>query len=355
MTLKARGLLLALSAACLGACTAPRQAMRSDPEWDLAGGPVLPPGVPRGAEALPSVKLDVPFERQRPGECGPAALTSLLKYWGAAVDAEAMRKIYSRGIDGTLGFDLWREARRAGLAALEVRELSPEALRGLLAQGVPVIVNLGRGSRQHYVLVTGWDRARGRWLFHDGRRPHARAPAARFEKRWRETGRWALIAFPPDRRIASLGEAHVQAAERVIELGRREVGLWHLEQGASAAGNPALWLRLGVERHKQGQAGPAEAAYRSSIRLAPSVPDAYNNLALLIADQPGRLKEAEALAREAVSLSQMEWNAPSRLPYTMDTLNVIIQKRRRLRAAAEAFRQALEHGPPDIERRMRFP
>lgn len=355
MTLKARGFLLAILAACLGACTTPRHAMRADLEWDLTGGPVLPPRASTGSEATPSVKLDAPFVKQRPGECGPAALTSLLKYWGAPADDEAMREIYSRGIEGTLGFDLWRQARRAGLAALEVKELSPEALRGLLAQGVPVIVNLRRGSRQHYVLVTGWDTARARWLFHDGRRPHARAPAERFEKRWQAAGRWALIAFPPDRRIASLGEAHLQAAERVIELGRREDGLWHLEQAASATGNPAFWLRLGIERHKQREVAPAEAAYRRAIRLAPSVPDAYNNLALLIADQPGRLKEAEALAREAVSLSQMDWYAPSRLPYTLDTLNVIIQKRRRLRAAAEAFRQALEHGPPDIERRMRFP
>jgi hypothetical protein len=337
----------ALAAALLGACTAPKYAVRVGAEWDMGGGPVL--SGPRAAAARePALRVEAPFVAQREGLCGPAALASLLGHWGLPADMDELAaQSYSARLGGTLGFDLWRLARRRGLAALEVKGLDPAALRALLAQGVPVLVSLRSGRRGHYVLVTGWRPDTRRWTFHDGRRAHGRARAARFERAWEASGRWALVAFPPERRVSGLGAEHLQAAERAGELGRREASLWHLERAAERGSSHALWLKLGVEHHTDGRAAEAEAAYVKSIRLAPSVPDAYNNLALLLAAAPDRLKEAERLARDAVSLSRLFPSEPSRLPYALDTLGLVLEKQRRRREAADVFRQALEQTPAE--------
>ena len=277
------------------------------------------------------VYLDrLPFEPQRKGLCGPAALSSLLDHWGRpATQEEIGKEAYDPAIGGSSGFALWRYARRAGLAALQVRPCDAGRLDALLGQGIPVILNLDLvdpGARtclcfgprfaeirniQHYVLVVGHDRTNGLWVIQDGRRPDRVVTEAWLAPRWETRGRWALLAFPPEMSVTGLSyDDHVLGAERVEELGHPEAAVRHL---------------------------------REAVRLEPERPGALNNLAAHLAREPAGLAEAEGLARRAVTASE---NDPVRRPYAMDTLGVILGKQGHPGEARRLFEEALKLLPP---------
>ena len=57
----------------------------------------------------------VPFIAQDAYQCGPAALAMVLRYWGAAADAEEIgRALYLPSAQGVLNLELEFEARRRG-------------------------------------------------------------------------------------------------------------------------------------------------------------------------------------------------------------------------------------------------
>ncbi|MGQ0645000.1 MAG: tetratricopeptide repeat protein [Elusimicrobiota bacterium] len=303
----------------------------------------------------------VPFERQKPGHCGPAALSSLLNHWGRPATQEGLgREIYRKEIGGTLGFDLWRTARRAGLASLEAPGLEPAALEALLAQGVPVILNMELGPSRHFILAVGRDARRGFWVFHDGRRPDRTFTDAQLMKRWERTGRWALVAFPPDKLVTGLSpELHLQAADRAEELKEPAAALHHLDRVLPAReSDGALWLRAANLGAGLGRREAAESAYRRAMALNPENPDAPNNLAALLAEDAGRLAEAEGLARRALALCAPAPADGLRRGYILDTLGGVLEKRGRPKEAARAYRSALAALPPeaplarDIRRRL---
>ena len=311
---------------------------------------------PSGAEILEDLKsgrtegvyLDpVPFEPQKPEWCGPCALSSLLGYWGEPVSQEDLARLtYRPELNGSPGFLLWREARKAKLVSLQARSLAPEALDTLLSQGIPVILNLdllpeshgsccwlpmssflpSGGNYQHYVLAVGHDRSRGLWVLQNGLRPDQVVSEAWLARSRAPTGGWALIAFPPERKVSGLGwELSLEAADRAEELGRPEAALAHAE--AAVTGNPQsaqAFFRKGRLLGKLGRAAEAEKAYRTCMSLDPASPDAPNNLALLLASVPGRRAEAEGLARAAVDLCRKDPQWANRLPYVEGTLKDIL-------------------------------
>ncbi len=333
-----RGLsvVLALSAAVLAAGCAPSAA---DIREDLKAG------------RIEGAYLDgVPFEPQKPELCGPCALSSLLRHWGKPASQEDLaREVYRPERNGSPGFLLWREARKAKLVALQAKGLAPEAVDALLSQGIPVILNLdllpeakgaccwlpmksflpSGGNYQHYVLAIGRDRSRGLWVLQNGLRPDQVVSDAWLARSRGPTGGWALICFPPDRKVSGLGaELHLVAADRAEELGQTEAALAHAESAtADRPGEAQAWFRRGRILGKLGRIAEAEKAYRTCMRLDPAGPDAPNNLALLLSSDPARLEEAESLARAALELCRKDPQWGNRLPYVEDTLQEILKKR----------------------------
>lgn len=176
LSLDARGNLSARSNAC------------------IIGTVSLPPAIARQAAWT---ALDVPIVTQERERCGPAALTMVLRYYGAA--PEALREAdtaYDPVLRGSLITDLAGAARRAGYEAA-IATLTPDSLIELLNRGVPPILlyQSGRGplTVRHFGVVTGWDASRGSFTLLDGGQRPRVTHRDDLARRWETAGSQALI------------------------------------------------------------------------------------------------------------------------------------------------------------------
>ncbi|MEO5657129.1 MAG: C39 family peptidase, partial [Nitrospiria bacterium] len=145
----------------------------------------------------------VPFVPGEPGACGPAALSSVLAYWGSAVPVEAIGRAVapSKSWSGVLPMDL---AQFAGsrIATLRTETLvgSLDLLRAHVRLDHPLIAFLDLGTgivRQgHFVVVVGFRDHPGEVLLYSGRDPEATMSYPRFVEAWTRGGSWALLLAP---------------------------------------------------------------------------------------------------------------------------------------------------------------
>jgi predicted double-glycine peptidase len=154
------------------------------------------------------VWLDVPFVKQTEEGCGSASLSMLIQYWsekGKAVPAERadpaaiQEKLYSKKARGILSSDMARYLRESGFRTFAISGEWGD-LRQHLSQGRPLIVGLQPPSKNapfHYVVVTGVDWAHDAVFVNDPARGKLlRVVRGEFEKEWRATGNWMLLAVP---------------------------------------------------------------------------------------------------------------------------------------------------------------
>jgi hypothetical protein len=140
----------------------------------------------------------VPFVPGDPGACGPAALASVLTYWGDSVTVEDIAGTLAvPSLEGVLPLDLARFAETRAPGATVLPESGSVAwLREQVAGDHPVVVFLDLGvgplRRGHFVVVVGYDDAAGQVLMYSGRDPGAAMSYRRFGSSWDRAGRWAL-------------------------------------------------------------------------------------------------------------------------------------------------------------------
>lgn len=147
------------------------------------------------------IVLSVPFFPQEEHQCGPAALASVLAYWGLPADPGIIAEaIYLPHLRGTLSLDLLLYAERRGLRATLLPQHA-DALRAALRAGRPVIALLNVGSRLvptwHYVVLVGYADGPRAFLAHDGRDRERVFPYDDFAWRWQASGHWALVVERP--------------------------------------------------------------------------------------------------------------------------------------------------------------
>jgi len=106
-----------------------------------------------------------------------------------------------------------------------------------------------------------------------------------------------------------------------------------------APNNATPYVRLGMIYESQLKTSDAEAVYRRAIELDPKNPIAYNNLALLFAQENSRLDEALELAKKAVELGEDH-------PNFVDTLAWIYRAKGNLNKAEMLLDQAIAKSPP---------
>lgn len=151
-----------------------------------------------------SLWLDIPFVRQADNGCGSAALAMTMQYWMrhrasvAAEDADAARiqqQLYSVKARGIAASDMQRYLDAHGFRTVVFRGAWDD-LREQLAKGRPLIVAIQTAADAlHYTVVAGL--GEGTIEVNDpADRKLRKIGRAEFEKKWRATGNWTLLAVP---------------------------------------------------------------------------------------------------------------------------------------------------------------
>ncbi|MBI3547530.1 MAG: C39 family peptidase [Elusimicrobia bacterium] len=157
-------------------------------------------GAARTPPSARRVQLDVPFIPNSTNQCGPAALGSLLSFWGRDEGQDRLRaELFDARWNGSLLIDLLAAARSRGLDA-EMITGDLDRVRKELDAGRPMVAFLNVGVRiapiGHYVVITGYDDARRAVIVHSGSKRNAELSYRRFMRQWDRTDRWALVARP---------------------------------------------------------------------------------------------------------------------------------------------------------------
>jgi len=139
----------------------------------------------------------VPFIQQDSQFCGPAALASVMTYYGAPVDQKIIgSRVYSEKLQGALITDLEIYARDAGFETNSGRG-TVEGLKAEIDQRHPVIVLVDRGfwvlSRAHYLVVFGYDDEG--FTAHNGFSASMRYRYDEFREVWDKMGNAYLLIY----------------------------------------------------------------------------------------------------------------------------------------------------------------
>jgi predicted double-glycine peptidase len=150
--------------------------------------------------------LDVPYVHQEKDGCGSASLAMVMQYWKGknfAVAADRMdpvriqRELYAKKPRGIYASDMEKYLRETGFEVFAFRGEWSD-LRAQVAKGRPLIAGLKpRGAPAHYVVVVGVDPQDAAVLVNDPERGKlVRIERREFEKAWRGTETWTLLAVP---------------------------------------------------------------------------------------------------------------------------------------------------------------
>lgn len=158
-----------------------------------SAAPVAPPGARR-------VLLDVPFHAERAKRGAPAALASVLSFWGRRTGVEELTEELTRdSFRGSLTGDLQRAAQSRGFSA-DMLDATLAQVRSQLDAGRPLIALLDEGPpllrSGRYLVITGYDEDLHAFYAHTGATRHRLLPYESFFRRWARTRRCALVVRP---------------------------------------------------------------------------------------------------------------------------------------------------------------
>lgn len=164
------------------------------------------------ASSPSGVWLDVPFVKQEKNGCGAASIAMILQYWqheqsqAATANAEQIQQmLYSSKAHGIYASDLERYLDQHGYRTFGFRGQWSD-LKEHLEKGRPLIVALKppRQAEFHYVVVTGLDWAQDLVLTNDpAERKLLKQTRFEFEKEWKATNNWTLLAVPRQQNATS--------------------------------------------------------------------------------------------------------------------------------------------------------
>lgn len=146
----------------------------------------------------------VPFFKQEPYQCGPAALAMVLDYWyqkegkGRRITPEEIAaRIYSPSARGALGIDLEIYAGKQGF---QVHSSSGDLdrLKALVDDGIPPIIFVDYGflsyAAHHFMVVTGYCDAGV--IVNSGKEEGRLISAKELDRIWKRNDYWMLVVKP---------------------------------------------------------------------------------------------------------------------------------------------------------------
>lgn len=248
----------------------------------------------------------MPFYPQEDHQCGPAALATALGAQGIELSPDALApEVYLPGREGSLAAEMLGATRRQGLVAYPLRPQLEDVLREIAA-GTPVIVlqnlSLPIAPQWHYAVAVGYDLPAEQIALRSGRTRRELMTLSTFERTWARSGRWAMLALPPERLPATADAGrYVEAAvalERVNGAAARRAYRTALARWPD---NLVAAIGEGNTAYAAGDLAGAEAAYRAATVAHPDSADAWNNLAQVLGELH-RPAEGRAAALRAVEL-----------------------------------------------------
>lgn len=272
-----------------------------------AASPPLADGLT--GETPRSVELRAtPFYPQDEYQCGPAALATLLRASGVAVEPQALTpQVYIPGRRGSLQAELIGATRRHGRLPYQLAGTADEMIAEL-NEGRPVLVlqNLGasRLPRWHYAVLIGYDADANVAILRSGKRERVEMRWQRFAATWHRGGRWAISTLEPGMIPAHADAArYVEAAAGLEAAGQRRAASLAYDSAIARWPDQALaWLGRGNIAYGDSDLTAAADAYARAIEHAPANAAARNNLAQVLADA-NCLREARVQAERAATLA----------------------------------------------------
>ncbi|MCM8778236.1 MAG: PA2778 family cysteine peptidase [Candidatus Omnitrophica bacterium] len=292
------------------------------PAFFLTGCKTLTPRL-QEKPLSPEVRIiaGVPFYKQRGNTCGPAALASLLGYWGVQFDySKLIKELYIPGLGGALDFEISFYPRRFNLWSKYSQE-NLDYLKMRIKENIPLIVlqkELPLKGGYHYLVIFGFDDKNKKILVHTGRKARVWLKYESFMKKWKEADFGTITICPPEKVNWELRpEEYIYLGyllEKIGELLKAEEYYRKTIQNFPQA--KLAYFNLGNVYFKRKEFLKAEEFYKKAIALDESFADAYNNLAYLYLTTGKNLKEAKELMERAISLDPRNENY-------WDTLNQI--------------------------------
>lgn len=143
----------------------------------------------------------VPFFPEDDKLCGPAAIASVMGYYGARTGMEEARRVYDERLQGSLPMDMLLYAKDKGFYA-KYYEGGLEDLKANLASGRPLILFLNMGlpgyPAGHYVVAIGYNDRYGTIIAHSGMNGRELISYDRLSAAWSMTGYSTLLLTPPE-------------------------------------------------------------------------------------------------------------------------------------------------------------
>jgi tetratricopeptide (TPR) repeat protein len=346
-----RATLMVLGGA-MGACAPRATVAHCDPQHDSSG-----------VDSSVVHLVNVPFFPDNTDQCGPSSLASILNFWGKSVTpAELKSEVYVKRLGGSLPMDMLPALEAHGMQA-HIISGSFEDMKTELRAGRPLIAYLDFGTRRHpighYVVVIGYDDHRRGLYIHSSLSRDKFASYRRFNRGWKDTDHWLLLASPTKGPTVARSTASV-VAEATPSGGKRmpayhpalsareytELGTIYASEGnkqdATAQYKLALsvdkryapaWTALGNDAFEAKNFRAAENYFQHALKINPNDPTANNNLAMVYLERNKKLGRAEALATKALS-SDLR-------PYAYDTLAHIYLRRGEEDRAHDAWKNAV--------------
>ena len=140
----------------------------------------------------------VPFIRQDANFCGPAALASVMVYYGETIDQHTIgQATYDAKLRGCLLSDLENFARSRGFDTMADRG-TVDQIKDFLSRKKPVIVLVDLGwwfvSRPHYLVIIGYTEEG--FVAHSGYEESQLYEYEKFTELWAKIGNTYLLVYP---------------------------------------------------------------------------------------------------------------------------------------------------------------
>lgn len=243
------------------------------------------PALDSAQDMPPRAELtSTPFFPQEREQCGPAALATVLNFYGHSTTPDALRQwVYVPERGGSLQVEMLATARRHDMLAYPLAGELPALLREIAA-GHPVLVlqNLGLTwlPRWHYAVVIGYDIDERRLILRSGTEFRWKTDFGVFMHTWRRAGAWALVIIPPDQSPATIERKPWLQAAADLETTQHHSAAYRAFTTATTLfpDDTHAWLGRANNALHLGDAQHAADHFITALGLQPQHPIAWNNL-----------------------------------------------------------------------------